>query len=173
MLNMAHTAITRFIQIIVILGILIPSFGQTNTKLGFTFKSPDYRQNLSMYLETNVHDQEVPTASLFIFKINGNGKISDLYFDGNLDTLNVQIVKSNITKSATFWKTTGNQKDFRWIVYPFFTGNSDGINQQTGFDFFRRTEYLFFEIEKRFNTGLENVIFIHPRTSRFGKRQTL
>lgn len=170
---MAHTAITKSIQIIFILGIFMPSFGQTNPKHGFAFKSPDYRQNLSTYLETNVHDHEVPTASLFIFKINGTGKISNLHFEGNLDTLNVQIVKSNIKKSAMLWKTTGNPKDYRWIVYPFFTGNSEGINQQTGFDFFRRTEYLFFEIEKRFNTGLENVIFIHPRTSRFGKRQTL
>jgi hypothetical protein len=60
-----------------------------------------------------------------VYKVNHKSEIEELFYDGDLDTLVEQKIKSNIRETAGMYNMLGSQasEQFHWFVLPF---NSNG-----------------------------------------------
>lgn len=59
---------------------------------------------------------------LFYFRVNGNGDVDSLYYEGNFNKEECTIITNNILNTKGNWITpkNTNRTDFCWFVYPCY-----------------------------------------------------
>jgi hypothetical protein len=111
-------------------------FNEMNGNAPFYYKgakNSEYELNSFHRLDNDlVEDVPIPADilcrnnfGLFVYKVNHKSEIEELFYDGDLDTLVEQKIKSNIRETAGMYNMLGSQasEQFHWFVLPF---NSNG-----------------------------------------------
>lgn len=111
-------------------------FNEMNGNAPFYYKgakNSEYELNSFHTLDNDlVEDVPIPADilcrnnfGLFVYKVNHKSEIEELFYDGDLDTLVEQKIKSNIRETAGMYNLLGSQasEQFHWFVLPF---NSNG-----------------------------------------------
>jgi hypothetical protein len=130
---MANTAI----KILIILTITSCSFktlAQENPKNEFLFNGCDKGE----FYEYFSHNLKVwgnrPTFNLFVFKLSGNGKITEMRHFGGMEKTDAEHVMNFIKQSENCWNLPSDPKLFKWIILPFISGKGNA-NSHIGPDF--------------------------------------
>jgi hypothetical protein len=68
-------------------------------------------------------ENDKPSFNLFLFKVNGNGKISDIYHFGEMRKTSSDAIKTRIIKTEPFWTLPKDVKEYKWVAIPYFYGD--------------------------------------------------
>ena len=157
-----------------ILLIIIPFFAISQTNGEFTFLGPKESKNIISFVTSEIKSEDTlkPIAWFYVFKINGNGDLSDVENLGkwNLDSnqkLDSTII-SKIYLSKSFWKGSSDKSDYRWVVLPIFLGNPPKTTVSSGASLFFSLRDQIAAIVQKFNQQMDKVIWIHPRYTVLG-----
>ncbi len=71
----------------------------------------------------NIAESKQPSFNLFLFKVNGNGKISDIYHFGEMKKTSSDAIKTRIIKTEPFWTLPKDVKEYKWVAIPYFYGD--------------------------------------------------
>ena len=75
------------------------------------------------YFSHNLKDWgNKPSFNLFIFKLKGNGEITDLKHFGGMEKPEAEKVMNCIKLSENCWNLPLDPKLFKWILMPFISG---------------------------------------------------
>lgn len=115
-------------------GLLEFKFNEMNGNAPFYYKgakNSEYEQNCFHTLENDlVENVPIPSdilcrsnLGLFVFKVNHESEIEELYYDGDLDSLVEQKIKWNIRATAGMYNKPARQasEQFHWFVLPFIS----------------------------------------------------
>lgn len=158
--------------VFVLITIPFLAFSQKNNE--FTFLGPKESKDIISFVtnEIKYEDTLKPIASFYVFKISGNGDISNVE---NLDKWNLDInqkldstIISKIYLSKSFWKGSSDKKDYRWIILPIFLGNPPKTTVSSGASLFFSLRDQIAAIVQKFNQHMDKVIWIHPRFTILG-----
>lgn len=60
---------------------------------------------------------------IFVFKVNNKSEISELFYNGDLDTLVEQKIKQNIRETTHMYNLPSSEtsEQFHWFIFPFFS----------------------------------------------------
>jgi hypothetical protein len=94
-----------------------------------------------------------PTFNLFVFKITGNGKITDMKHLGGMEKTDVEHVMNFIKQSENCWNLPTDSTLFKWIIIPFISGKGNA-NSQKGPDFKSTTMDAFAELNNLTSYGI-------------------
>ncbi|MEY3631247.1 MAG: hypothetical protein RL408_801 [Bacteroidota bacterium] len=126
---MANTAI-KLLIILLMISSSIKTVAQENPKNEFLFNGCGQ----SEFYEYFSHNLKVwgnrPTFNLFVFKLNGNGKITDLRHMGGMEKTDAEHVMKFIKQSETCWNLPSDPKLFKWIILPFISGKGNANSQK-------------------------------------------
>jgi hypothetical protein len=68
-------------------------------------------------------ENDKPSFNIFLFKVNGNGKVSDIYHLGEMRKTSSDAIKSRIIKTEPFWTLPKDVKEYKWVAIPYFYGD--------------------------------------------------
>ena len=88
-----------------------------------------------------------PTFNLFVFKLTGNGKISDMKHMGGMEKTDAEHVMNFIKQSETCWNLPSDPKLFKWVLLPFISGKGNANSQKVP-DFMFTTLEAFAELRE-------------------------
>jgi hypothetical protein len=94
-----------------------------------------------------------PTFNLFVFKLTGNGKITEMRHMGGMEKPDAEHVMNFIKQSENCWNLPSDPKLFKWIVLPFISGKGNA-NSQKGPDFKSSTMDAFSELRRLTSFGI-------------------
>jgi hypothetical protein len=94
-----------------------------------------------------------PTFNLFVFKLKGNGEITDLKHFGGMEKSDADHVMNFIKQSENCWNLPSDPKLFKWILIPFISGKGNA-NSQKGPDFKSTTMDAFSELRSLTSFGI-------------------
>lgn len=118
---MANTAI-KVLIIFIITSCSIKTVAQENPKNEFLFNGCDKGE----FYEYFSHNLKVwgnrPTFNLFVFKLSGNGKITEMRHFGGMEKTDAEHVMNFIKQSENCWNLPSDPNFFKWIVIPFVSG---------------------------------------------------
>ena len=111
---MGNTAIKRLLLCILVTLVFEQSYSQStiepkpfsfnlrkDTSLPEEYKLISFINNYELsYLKM---EDDKPSFNIFIFKVNGDGKISDIYHLGEMRKTSSDAIKSRIIKTEPFW----------------------------------------------------------------------
>ncbi|MFA9198420.1 MAG: hypothetical protein ACEQSO_03115 [Aquirufa sp.] len=63
-----------------------------------------------------------PTFNLFVFKLKGNGEITEMRHLGGMEKKDAEQVMKFVKQSEACWNLPSNSKLFKWIIIPFVSG---------------------------------------------------
>ena len=75
-----------------------------------------------------------PTFNLFVFKLRGNGEITDLKHFGGMEKTDAEEVMKFIKLSENCWNLPSDPKLSKWVLLPFISGKGNA-NSNKGPDF--------------------------------------
>jgi hypothetical protein len=94
---------------------------RTGSSLSEEYKLISFINNYELsYLKM---ENDKPSFNLFLFKVNGNGKISDIYHFGEMRKTSSDAIKSRISKTEPFWTLPKDVKEYKWVAIPYFYGD--------------------------------------------------
>jgi hypothetical protein len=145
------------------------AFAQTNIKIPLSFNHPSYSQEgFSDFIKSKITiAQPTRTATIFvIFKINANGKISNIKLSGEISNILDEKLKAAIIESEPYWTINFDPAKTKWVVLPFFTGkfifpNPPGMSFK-GEDYFISMENQFNWLYTNLGSNLDDVYFSAP-----------
>jgi hypothetical protein len=128
---MANTAI----KILIIFAFCsFKALAQENPKNEFLFNGCGHGE----FYEYFSHNLKVwgnrPTFNLFVFKLKGNGEITDLKHFGGMEKADAEQVMNFLKQSEHCWNLPSDPKLFKWIILPFISGKGNA-NSNIGPDF--------------------------------------
>lgn len=145
------------------------AFAQTNIKIPLSFNHPSYSQEgFSDFIKSKIAiAQPTKTATIFvIFKINANGKISNIKLSGEISNILDEKLRAAIIESEPYWTINFDATKTKWVVLPFFTGkfiypNPPGMSFK-GDDYFISMENQFNWLYTNLGSNLDDVYFSAP-----------
>ena len=141
---MANTAI-KILIIFIITSCSFQTVAQENPKNEFLFNGCDKGE----FYEYFSHNLKVwgnrPTFNLFVFKLTGNGKITEMRHLGGMEKTDAEQVMNFIKQSENCWNLPSDPKLFKWIIIPFISGKGNA-NSHIGPDFKSTTMDAFAEL---------------------------
>lgn len=159
--------------------ITIPFFAISQTNSDFTFLGPKESKDIISFVTSEIKSEDTlkPIAWIYVFKIIGNGDLSDVENLGkwSLDSnqkLDSTII-SKIYLSKSFWKGSADKSDYRWVVLPIFLGNPPKTTVSSGASLFFSLRDQIAAIVQKFNQQKDKVIWIHPRFTMLGIEEEL
>ena len=153
------------------------SFSQKNKE--FTFLGPEGMKGIMNYVTNDIRSEDTlkPVVCFYVFKISGNGELSNVE---NLDKWNLVLnqkldstIISKIYLSKSFWKGSADKSDYRWVVLPIFLGNPPKTTVSSGASLFFSLRDQIAAIVQKFNQQMDKVIWIHPRYTMLGIEEEL
>jgi len=131
---MGNTAIKRLLLCILVTLVFKQSYSQStiepkpfsfnlrkDTSLPEEYKLISFINNYELsYLKM---ENDKPSFNIFLFKVNGDGKISDIYHLGEMRKTSSDAIKSRIIKTEPFWTLPKDVKEYKWVAIPYFYGN--------------------------------------------------
>lgn len=92
-----------------------------DTSLSEEYKLISFINNYELsYLKM---ENDKPSFNIFLFKVNGNGKISDIHHLGEMRKTSSDAIKSRIIKTEPFWTLPRDVKEYKWVAIPYFYGD--------------------------------------------------
>ena len=151
----------------------IPFFAFSQKNNEFTFWGPKESKDIISFVTNEIKSEDTlkPIAWIYVFKINGNGDLSNVE---NLDKWNLDLKKldstiiSKIYLSKSFWKGSSDTSDYRWVVLPIFLGNPPKTTVSSGASLFFSLRDQIAAIVQKFNQQMDKIIWIHPRYTVLG-----
>jgi hypothetical protein len=120
---MANTAI-KILIIFIITTFSFKTVAQGNPKYEFLFNGCGQGE----FYEYFSHNLKVwgnkPTFNLFIFKLSGYGKITEMRHLGGMQKTDAEHVMKFINQSENCWNLPADPKLFKWIILPFISSIS-------------------------------------------------
>jgi hypothetical protein len=161
----------KWYLVYVLITIPFLAFSQKNNE--FTFWGPKESKDIISFVTNEIKSEDTlkPIAWIYVFKINGNGDLSNVE---NLDKWNLDLKKldsiiiSKIYLSKSFWKGSLDKSDYRWVVLPIFLGNPPKTTVSSGASLFFSLRDQIAAIVQKFNQQMDKVIWIHPRYTVLG-----
>jgi hypothetical protein len=161
----------KWYLVYVLITIPFLAFSQKNNE--FTFWGPKESKDIISFVTNEIKSEDTlkPIAWIYVFKINGNGDLSNVE---NLDKWNLDLKKldsiiiSKIYLSKSFWKGSSDMSDYRWVVLPIFLGNPPKTTVSSGASLFFSLRDQIAAIVQKFNQQMDKVIWIHPRYTVLG-----
>ena len=68
-------------------------------------------------------ENDKPSFNIFLFKVNGDGKISNFYHLGEMRKTSSDAIKSRIIKTEPYWTLPKDVKEYKWVAIPYFYGD--------------------------------------------------
>ncbi len=161
----------KWYLVYVLITIPFLAFSQKNNE--FTFWGPKESKDIISFVTNEIKSEDTlkPIAWIYVFKINGNGDLSNVE---NLDKWNLDLKKldsiiiSKIYLSKSFWKGSSDMSDYRWVVLPIFLGNPPKTTVSSGASLFFSLRDQIAVIVQKFNQQMDKIIWIHPRYTVLG-----
>ena len=161
----------KWYLVYVLITIPFITFCQKNNE--FTFWGPKESKDIISFVTNEIKSEDTlkPIAWIYVFKINGNGDLSNVE---NLDKWNLDLKKldsaiiSKIYLSKSFWKGSSDTSDYRWVVLPIFLGNPPKTTVSSGASLFFSLRDQIAAIVQKFNQQMDKIIWIHPRYTVLG-----
>jgi hypothetical protein len=131
---MGNTVFKRSLLCILVLLVFEQSYSQSivetkpfsfnfkkDTNLPEEYKLISFINNYELsYLKM---EKDKPSFNIFLFKVNGNGKISDIYHLGDMRKTSSDAIKSRIIKTEPFWTLPKDINEYQWVAIPYFYGD--------------------------------------------------
>jgi hypothetical protein len=138
---MANDAI-KILIIFIITSCSLKSLGQDNSNKPFLFNGCG-KYELYNYFSHNLKDWGNKSSfNLFIFKLKGNGEITDLKHFGGMKKTDAEKVIKCIKLSENCWNLPSDHNLFKWIIIPFISGKGKGkLNSDPSFEYSTRTAF--------------------------------
>jgi len=126
---MVNTA-TKTLIIFIITSCSIKTLAQERVINEFLFNGCGH----SGFYEYFSHNLKVwgnrPNFNLFVFKLTGNRKITEIRHMGGMEKPNAEHVMNFIKQSEYCWNLPSDPKLFKWIVLPFISGKGNANSQK-------------------------------------------
>lgn len=149
---MANTAI-KILIIFIITSCGIKTVAQEKASNEFLFNGCGQ----SEFYEYFSHNLKVwgdrPTFNLFVFKLKGNGEITEMRHMGGMEKTDAEHVMKFIKQSETCWNLPSDSKLFKWIILPFISGKGNA-NSNKGPDFKSTTMDAFSKLRSLTSFGI-------------------
>jgi hypothetical protein len=118
---MANTA-SKLLIILLMISSSIKTVAQENTKKEFLFNGCGQGE----FYEYFSHNLKVwgnkPSFNLFVFKLKGNGEITEMKHLGGMEKTDAEQVMDFIKLSENCWNLPTDSTQFKWIIIPFVSG---------------------------------------------------
>ena len=147
---MANTAI-KILIIFIITTFSFKTLAQENSIKPFIYNGCG-EYELYNYFSNNLKDWgKKPSFNLFVFKIKGNGEITDLKHFGGMKKTEAEKVINCIKLSENCWNLPLDPKLFKWIIIPFVSGKGQ---KNSGPSFENSTLKAFAELNNLTSYGI-------------------
>jgi hypothetical protein len=147
---MANTAI-KILIIFIITTCSFKTVAQGNPKYEFLFNGCGQGE----FYEYFSHNLKVwgdkPAFNLFIFKLSGYGKITEMRHLGGMQKIDAEHVMKFIKQSENCWNLPSDPKLFKWIIIPFVSGKGQ---KNSGPSFENSTLEAFAELNNLTSYGI-------------------
>jgi len=143
---MTNTAF-KILIVFIITSCNIKTIAQESAKNDFLFNGCGHYE----FYEYFSHNLKVwgdrPTFNLFVFKLKGNGEITEMRHLGGMGKKDAEQVMNFIKQSETCWNLPSDPKLFKWVLLPFISGKGNANSQKVP-DFMFTTLEAFAELRE-------------------------
>lgn len=145
------------------------TLAQSEKEPALVFKYPSHSSlGFADFIKDKItFSKSTKTSTLFIvFKLNAEGKISDIKLSDEISLLLEKELKAAIIESETSWITNFKSSEMKWVVLPIFLGKyiypNPLDNSFKGKDYFISMENQFKWLHSTLGTNLNDIYFSAP-----------